>query len=255
MVSCERWIWLGLEVLQLTATDTPEGIETDFALQYYSRQRLLNNLLPLLERSASPRVISILAAGFEGPIDKDDLERKKHYSFIKTSLGAATMTDLFFEEIAKQHPTISFIHSYPGRVGTHIVDHMLGSAPGVLWFPAQIPRYTIIPIYTHFMCMTPDEAGERTLFLATSGRFPPASDHEGAGKTAGWVERPEGVGVARSTVMKDGQGNGVYRANWNGEIQKDSKVLDQYRQEELGQRVYEHTVEVWEKALAVENGN
>ena len=237
-------------------TDTSEGIETDFALQYYSRQRLVVNLIPLLERSASPRVISILAAGFEGPIDPEDLERRKNYSFSKASLGAATMTDLFFEEIAKQHPTISFIHSYPGKVGTHYIDHMLGSITGPLWYPALIPRYTIIPIYTHCLCITADEAGERTLFLATSARFPAGKEHEGTGKLTGWAERPYEVGVAKATIMKDGAGNGVYRTNWNGETWRDSKILDKYRKEGLGRTVFEHTMGVFERALKAEsNGN
>jgi len=195
--------------------------------------------------------------GFEGPIDTDDLERKNHYNFIKASLGAATMTDLMFEEIAKRNPTISFVHAYPGKVGTHIVDHMLGSAPGLLWYPAQIPRYTIVPLFTTFICISPDEAGERTLFLATSCKYPPAVDHPEPKKVDGLVERPRGVAAAKSTVVTDGNGNGVYRVNWNGESWKDMKMLEKYRQEELGKTVYEHTMSVFEKALRVEiaNGN
>jgi NAD(P)-dependent dehydrogenase (short-subunit alcohol dehydrogenase family) len=235
--------------------ETPEGIETDLALQFYSRQRLLMNLLPLLERSSSPRVISILAASFEGPLNKDDLECRKNYNLIKASRAAATMTDFMFEEFAKQHPTISFIHHYPGEVGTHFLDNTLASASGLLWLPAQIPRYTILPVYTHLMCITPDESGERTLFLATTTRFPPTTDHGTTGKVDGFVDRPYGIGVARSTVMKEGKGNGVYRANSNAETSKVNKMLDQYREEGMGKVVYDHTIGVFEKALSAETGN
>jgi hypothetical protein len=236
-------------------TDTTEGIETDLALQFYSRQRLVINLLPLLESSTSPRILSILVAGFEGPIDPKDLECRNHYNFIKAGLGAATMTDLMFEELAKSHPTVSFIHTYPGSVGTHLMDRMLASTPGLLWYPAQIPRYTILPMYTHLLSMSPQEAGERMLFLATSCRYPPASDHEITGHVDGLVKSPAGVLTARSTVMKDGTGNGVYRTNWNCETCKDSKILDKYREEGLGKVVYEHTMCVFERALRVGNGN
>jgi len=237
--------------------DTSEGIETDFALQYYSRQRLILNMIPLLERSASPRVISILAAGFEGPIDIKNLDCRQHYSFARASRSAATMTDLMFEHIAKRHPMISFIHSFPGRVGTHILDHMLGTASGLLWYPALIPRYTIVPLYTHLLCISAEEAGERTLFLATSAKYPAAKEHELTRKVGGWADLPYGVGAARATVMKDGVGNGVYRTTWDGESCKESKLLDGYREDSLGRLVYEHTMGVFEKAVkaGTEMGN
>jgi hypothetical protein len=237
--------------------DTAEGIETDLALQFYSRQRLIINLLPLLEKSTSPRVVSILAAGFEGPIDPKDLECRNHYSLIKATRNAATMTDLMFEELAKTNPTVSFIHTYPGSVGTHLMDRMLNSTPGLLWYPAQITRYTILPIYTQLLSISPHEAGERILFLATSCRYPPASDHETRGDVDGLAQRPDGVATARSTVMKEGTGNGIYRTTWNCETCKDSKILDKYREEGLGKVVYGHTMGVFEKALREgnENGN
>jgi hypothetical protein len=80
--------------------DTSEGIETHLALHFYSRQRLLINLLPLLELSTSPRIISILCAGFEGTISPSNLEYCQNYNFVPASRSAATMTDLMFEELA-----------------------------------------------------------------------------------------------------------------------------------------------------------
>jgi hypothetical protein len=164
------------------------------------------------------------------------------------------MTDFMFEELAKSHPTISFIHVNPGSVGTHLMDHLLASAPGLLWYPAQIPRYTIVPIYTHFLSTSPDVAGERILFLATSCRYPPAADHEKKDHVEGFVARPVGTAAVRPTVVKDGKGNGVYRVGWNCEVCKESKILDKYRAEGLGKTVYEHTIDVWERALSVEGG-
>jgi hypothetical protein len=165
------------------------------------------------------------------------------------------MTNLMFEELAKKYPTVSFIHAYPGAVGTHIIDHMLESTPGLLWYPAQIPRYTILPVYTHLFATAPEIAGERILFLATSCRYPPASDHEMTGHVDGLVERPAGVAAAKSMVVKDGRGNGVYRTTWNCEVCKDSKILDKYREDGLGKTVFEHTMGVFDRALREAMGN
>lgn len=200
-------------------------------------------------------MVSILAAGFEGPVDPKDLECRNHYNFIKAGLSTATMTDLMFEELAKTHPTVSFVHAYPGNVGTHLMDHMLDSTPGLLWYPAQIPRYTILPVYTHLFATAPEIVGEKILFLATSCMYPPASDHEMTGHVDGLVERPARVAAARPTVVKDGRGNGVYRTNWNCEVCKESKMLDEYREEGLGNVVLEHAMGVFERALREGAGN
>lgn len=44
--------------------------------RYYSRIRTVQQLLPLLNSAAatSPRVISVLAPGYEEPLNEDDLD-------------------------------------------------------------------------------------------------------------------------------------------------------------------------------------
>lgn len=237
-------------------TETPEGIETDLALQFYSRQRLLTNLLPLMSQSTSPRVISILLAGAEGPLTITDLECRDNYNLMRATSSAATMTDLMFEELANSHPTISFIHVNPGFVGTHLLDKTLAAVKGVLWLPAQIPRFTILPVYNHLLATSPDVVGERLLFLATSCRYPPAADHELKGHVDGLAERPAGMPFARSTVMKEGRGNGVYRIGSNCEVCKESEVLEKHREEDVAKVVVDHVKGIWERALLRgQNGN
>lgn len=218
--------------------------------------RLLTNLLPLLEKSISPRVISILAPGFEGPLDPTDFDFRSpnRYAFIHATLGAITMTDLIFEELAKLHPAVSFIHSNPGYVGTRILDHTLSNISGLLWYPAQIPRYTFLPIYRALFCITPEESGERHLFLATSGKYPPNQVHE-KGKIDGFVDRPFDTPFAKSTASTDGRGNGVYRIKEDGEACKDSAILQRYRAGGLGKKVFEHTNEEWDMALSPHGPN
>lgn len=228
--------------------ETAEEIETALALEYYSRVRLTMNLLPLLELSTSPRVISVLACGFEAQIDSRSLDTINNLSTFKAIGQAATMTTLVFEELAKSHKSISFIHSYPGWVNTQYLDHLFRHAPGLWWAATRVPQ-SILLLVKRLAFIPADEAGERVLFLATSSRYPPSADHESAEKQSGWVGRPRGVTVARSTIMCEGRGNGVYRTDWTGDEQKGSCILDSCREQGLGRTVLEHTLRVFEAAL------
>ena len=58
-----------------------------------------------------------------------------------------------------------------------------------------------------------------------------------------------GVGVAKATVVQDGKGNGVYRADWKGDAFPDDKVLEQYREEGEGKRVWEYTLGIYKSIL------
>jgi hypothetical protein len=55
--------------------------------------------------------------------------------------------------------------------------------------------------------------------------------------------------VARAVVMKDGNGNGVFRAMWDGEVLLEDKPLAQCRKESMGKVVLEHTITAFERAL------
>jgi hypothetical protein len=208
------------------------------------------NLLPLLRLSVSPRVISVLGAGSETLIDPKNLDGINKAPVFKAIGPAVTMTSLLFEEFASENPTISFIHTSPGMVSTQIMNHFFANAPGVWWPLAQVPRFTILPLFKKLVFISADEAGERTLFVATSARYPPAVDHKTLGKLGGWVERPAGVTVARSTVMQEGVGNGVYRTDWTGNEQKESKALNTLREEGVGKAVLKHTLHMFETALS-----
>jgi hypothetical protein len=232
----------------LTEAETIEGIESDFALQYYARMRLIINLLPLLDLSSSPRVISIFCAGREGPLPSS-LSEIDNAPGNFAPYPASTMMTLIFEYFASQHPKIVFVHTFPGLVDTKIFGQLFEGAPGVLWYLALIPRYMLLPIARRTLFRSPDEAGERVLFLATSKRYSPAGDEGRNDRGAGWVESPKGVGVARATVVKEGRGNGVYRIEPNDEACPESALLEGYRKEGKGKLIYEHALKVFGKAL------
>lgn len=60
-----------------------------------------------------------------------------------------------------------------GFVATGVVDRLFGTAKGVLAIPATFARYVLVPILNLFST-SPDVAGERGLFIATSAIYPPS---------------------------------------------------------------------------------
>ncbi|TVY81536.1 Oxidoreductase andH, partial [Lachnellula suecica] len=176
--------------------ETPEGIDIPHALRYYTRLRFTYSLLPLLIASPNPSVISVLAGGKEKALDLSDLEVRNGFSGLKAMSNGTTQTTLAFEELAKAHPSISFIHKYPGFVNTGVIARLLSTTTGLLSIPAALFRWTLLPVINLFS-MSVDEAGERVLFLATSKRY-------SRGGVDGGVEMPQGVSVLEEE-------NGVYR--------------------------------------------
>ena len=226
------------------AVDTPEGIDVAQSLRYYSRLRFVHDLLPLLTASPVPRVISILGGGKENAIDLNDLEVKKDFSLAKAAANGTTQTTLAFEELASSYPSVTFIHKYPGFVNTGVIDPLMASASGIYAIPATIFRWVLLPIVNLFSTSI-DEAGERGLFLATSARYPPAKPNA---KSVG-VPLPHGLQVAQSSIVTDGAGNGVYRVGADDESAKESPVLQGYRIDKVGKKVWDETQAVWGRAL------
>ncbi|KIN06171.1 hypothetical protein OIDMADRAFT_190103 [Oidiodendron maius Zn] len=223
--------------------ESSEGIDVGLALRYYSRLRFVHNLLPLLDASATPRVIAILAGGKERELDLNDLECKVNFSAIRAAGVGTTQLTLAFEELAKTHPSIAFIHKYPGFVNTGAAGKILDSVPGILAIPARLVRWLILPIISLFFSTTPEVAGERGLFLATSARFPPnKSDTPG-------VTLPNGVKTAESTIITEGRGNGVYTLDENDEVSLDTSVMPGYRSDGTGKIVWQETLAVWDRAI------
>jgi hypothetical protein len=158
------------------------------------------------------------------------------------------MTTLAFKELSKQFSTVSFVHSHPGAVNTEILPKALKTVPGIWHYPAQLLRITILGPMLRMFCMSAQEVGERALFLATSARYPAAVVDEKDGKATGFVQVSNSIGIAQSTVVKDGKGNGVYRTTEKGEVYPEKKILEKYRDEGVGKVVFEHTLAVLEKA-------
>ncbi|KAI9815134.1 MAG: hypothetical protein M1827_002977 [Pycnora praestabilis] len=221
-----------------------EGLDKKFAVHYYARMRFANNLLPLLQAASTSastttppalsRVVSILAAGHEGPIVENDLGLDHHFSLGNCAAHATVMTDFAFEELAKEYPNTSFVHSYPGFLSTGITRGL------------SAPLRMAMKVLT--ICMSPwtvnvGESGERNLFHATSPSYPPASTRIADAAATSSLQKEDDVALG-STGEK---GSGAYLLNWNGEVTGKQKLLKDYRERGVGKKIWEHTLEVFKR--------
>ncbi|KAE8152197.1 hypothetical protein BDV25DRAFT_170711 [Aspergillus avenaceus] len=214
--------------------ETTEGIDYLFALRYYSRMRFIRNLLPLLETGKPSRVVSIYGGGFEFGIDLEDLDLKRNFSLLNAYKHSITMTSLSMEHLAQEHPNVSFIHAYPGLVGTNIYTNS---------FPAPIStfyNYAMWPLMWPFS-VNLEESGERHLYHLSSARYPAR-----AGTTDQGVSCQTGD-IATGTTGEIGSGS--YLLNWKGDVQPSRSMLKEYREQGIPERVWKHTEGLWEKAI------
>jgi NAD(P)-dependent dehydrogenase (short-subunit alcohol dehydrogenase family) len=223
-----------VDLLMLTAGYAPfkgrevtsEGLEITQVLEYYSRMLFITLLLPLLEKSEAPRVISVLGGGLERTtLDIEDLNMEKPGNFggMKAQPHFIAMNTLFMDKLAVEHPDISFIHSWPGFVSTGNAGrsaHPYSLAGWLFW--------GIIGPLFWAMGMDHEVAGQRYLFLATSQAF--------GGKGIPWKGK---VGV--NTRL--GSEGGLFLTNYKCDCTPNEKNLSKLR--EFGQGA------VWEKTQEV----
>jgi len=183
--------------------------------------RIIMNLLPLLKSASGlRRVVTILAGTKEGSIDPNDLPGA-NVSFAKQRGHCTSLMTLTLEQIAKNAPGVSFIHSFPGLVVTDLGKNEFGAA-----LTALMAVYKVIgPLVS-----TPiEEVGKRHLYLCTSGRFP-APDAAGVplgkGQAVATPTQGEGAaGVYSTDSRQDGGGKG-----WR-------EALSKLRAQDMGEKV------------------
>ena len=187
---------------------TSEGLEPSMTTRYYSRLRAVQLLLPLLKNAPSPRIVSVLAGGIEGPIDEDDLDLREasNWSFWNASVHAATMGTLVLELLARENPELSIVHWYPGPVAT----------PGL----ANARKFGMSPPNP----MSQEEGGARAAFFATNDRYAvkcgllPVPDGITTLKKSGggiFLIGPEGESTDNEVVLADMRRRGVDKTVWS----------------------------------------
>ena len=131
---------------------------------------------------------------------------------------------LGLEAVAKQAPTVSFLHVFPGAVKTNIARDMKGLTGLILG-----GLFSITATY-----VKPEEVGERHLLYMTSGMYAPKE-----GDAAGVMVK--GIEKARGT---DGKvGSGVYSVQQDNESAdvKVETLMAGLRDEGLMEKVWNHT--------------
>ncbi|KAJ5089486.1 hypothetical protein N7532_008170 [Penicillium argentinense] len=157
-------LFMSAGFLSMKRQETSEGLDSRMAIQYYSRMRLVVNLLPALSAASVAgepgRVHSALNAGKEGKIFLDNLLLEHHFSLKNCATQGITMTTLAFDQLALIHPDVNFIHTSPGVVRTNITK---GFGP-VVSFISGVFLILLAPFLT-----TPvQESGERNLYAVLS---------------------------------------------------------------------------------------
>jgi hypothetical protein len=209
--------------------------------------RFIHNLLPELRTASTEppnfaRALSVLGAGHESAMNLSDIDLKTTFSTTRCATHTTVMNDFMAEEFAAREPGISFLHSAPGLVNTGVARELPLLLRGVL----KIATPLLLPFY-----VGANETGARQLYLSSSAIYPPAKPTEGAPLAAG-VPFPKDLSVSKGSNGKVGSGG--YLANWNGEIVGKEKLLSDYRAQGLGKVIWEHTMEVFQKVEAINEG-
>ncbi|KAL2350618.1 hypothetical protein BJ546DRAFT_381950 [Cryomyces antarcticus] len=216
--------------------ETPEGIDKKMAVNYYSRMRFIINLMPLITAASAAselsRVITVLAAGSEGNIRLEDLELKHNFTLHACLAHCVVMSDFMIEELASRYPGTAFSHSYPGTVKTGIANELSG--------PVRLGVKVLYSVIAPWI-LNVQESGERHFFQLTSQAFPAARGRVG-------VPLPEGLDVIDG--MKGEKGGGAYLLDWDGKAVGDQSILNKFREQGLGPKVWEHTMQMFHRATS-----
>ncbi|KAE8419729.1 hypothetical protein BDV36DRAFT_307492 [Aspergillus pseudocaelatus] len=207
--------------------DTVEGLDNNHVLRYYARMRFIYNLLPQLEAAEFPaRVVSVLAAGREGEIDESNFDLQVSFSFGTAATYGATMNSLAMEYLAAKHPSVTFIHIFPGVVQTPLMKSSFGYILG-----------SMLGLVTKLMSISEKESGERNVFIATSTAYPPA--------TRAREMSADGVGVAVASTGKTGGGS--YLLNYDGKDVTNQTLMRNYRDREYLTKLWDHTLDIFQR--------
>ena len=189
-------------------TATSEGLNPLLAASTYTRIRIAQQLLPLLETAAHTtslaRVLDVAAGTKEGEVNTSDIA-SLHTPLHRLRPQLASMHTLAWEALAQQAPTVSFVHEFPDAVYTSLHKDVssfltLLFALAVEVIHALLGRWLFVPI---------EESGERHVFLATSGQYKPRE-----GKASGVpLVKEKDCGTGSDGVV----GSGTYSVDWDGE--------------------------------------
>ncbi|KAF7881503.1 hypothetical protein EAF00_011872 [Botryotinia globosa] len=202
---------------------TKEGLEITFALSYYTRMRLLTNLLPLLRCSPRPRGLSVLNAGQELKMQDEDigLQTPENFGPRVAINHSTTMMTLGLEYLSQSdaNQNITVIHSLPGLVASDNFSRLAATDSFGLLGKLLVPFIgTFFSVMQKIFGISTADCGARQAFLLTSDRFE-------RGKTWRIDDKSEVI-----TSSND--------------------ALEYHREKGWREKVFEHTLQVFEKATS-----
>jgi hypothetical protein len=189
-------------------------------------------MLPALQKaSALRRVVSVFAGGYEGPFEDADWAEHAVKRFMKGRGHLASMITMANNVMARQAPTVSFVHNYPGSVKSNFGNDL----KGMFWDIARV-AFKIFS-FVFIKNLPPAECGARQVYGSTSSRFPPAN-----GDATG-VPLSAGISVARGVDGKPGSGS--YTVNFDGEnVSPDvDKLLQQAKADGAEEKLWAHILD------------
>jgi NAD(P)-dependent dehydrogenase (short-subunit alcohol dehydrogenase family) len=138
-------------------TQTVDGLEETFEVNYLSHFLLTNLLLDTMKSSAPSRIVNVTSdAHYDGHIDFDDLQEEKRYGAMRSYCQSKLAQVLFTHELAERlkgtDVTVNCVH--PGAVRTH-----WGDEAGALGVGIRIARPFMI---------SPEKGAETPLYVAIS---------------------------------------------------------------------------------------
>lgn len=206
---------------------TDEAFEVAQALEYYSRMLFIMQLLPLIEKAKSPRVVSVLGGGLEkANMETDDIELKKpgNFSFLKAQPHYVTLNTVTLDKLATDHPHVTFLHTWPGMVDTGNVWRGVGDPNSIKGWVIWL---TLVPLI--WLVKQSDEyAAQRNLFMGTSAAF--------GGQGTPWKGKP-------GITTRQEQKGGLFIVNWKGDCTPNTKNIDSLR-ENAQPKVWAHVQDV-----------
>src|SRR5215218_6462125 len=139
-------------------TETPDGIETQLAINHLAPFLLTNLLLDLLKESAPSRIVTVSSEARRGAqIDFDDLQSERRYRAFKVYGMTKLANILFTYELAERLEGTGVVANclHPGGVNTNFANN--NRSFGTLIFRAFKP----------FM-RTPEQGADTVVYLAVS---------------------------------------------------------------------------------------
>ena len=107
-------------------SETAEGYEFSFALDYLSRFVLSYGLKECLEKTENPVIINVCGAGMKGSINWDDLQHKSNFDPIKVMMHGSRLNEL---------SAVAFVHNDKiGKIKYVLYNPMAVQTSGMMEF-------------------------------------------------------------------------------------------------------------------------